>query len=681
MPCHPDKRRVDGMMSHANAGGAWSLGRGIMLVTIAAVVLTGLAGPSYGQDEPLGPRALVDSADARRVHRIIEGWIAQGGPDMATAPEDEPIEVSGVSALFVTLRWSGVTRGRGQWVRPGLLEPAPEPDGAELGAAVDLVQAARQATQASLRQIRTLDGWEQVVPLLLVDLQIAGTLELIRIPAGASVSRWLPDYIPGQHGLLLAPPETAPEHAREPAASGNALAWVWPGEAVSHNLPPKMHMLKLARAAGLSNERSAGIGRRGGPPLYRFDAIHFVRPSRNDEVVQLVRGNELRHAKPFRMPDIESLGRRLAEHLAMRQLPNGKMVGTYHPTTRSFDPIDAPRRDQALAAYALGRWLKLHQSAAPTKKRPDAGFDKIRAAVANATDTLSQLNAKPASFDAKTAALTMMALIEAPRLADRKVQRDMLARKLLSLQNEDGSFNVKAYHKAPLTTSPQAPAQKKPQLSKAVQLLVLDALLKLHERRPGPELAQQIRSSYVHLTTGAGPPSIVTLPWLAQVTASMQRLDQDPQHPLNLNAATQSLSDICIGLLESQIKPAAHLPESQRPAPDLIGGFDLDERKRPTWAPPDADWRSAHAMMFLAIMLRQGESSGVSAADLIIGCSSAAQFLGQLTFDEPSCYYMMSQEYAVGAVRKKLVQNSVGVRPTAMALLAICAFEQSLQPR
>ena len=389
------------------------------------------------------------------------------GPTMpaaaeGAAPDAARIKVSGVAAVFVTLRWSGLTRGRGQWIRPGLLDrpagAAPAAD-AELRQSVDLVAAARSATDAALRPIReqVLENLRQAIEAgrevpadpaealrrvtaeLLVDLQIARTPELVELeprPPEAHAAALLHQFVAGHHGLILTPPR--PAQGGDRAAAGR-VGWVWFGDALARNLAPRLQMISLLARAKLDKDQMAGIGLAHGPQLYRFKVIHIARSGRDQPPAQLIRGNEILAPEPLSQRGIESLGRRMAEHLALRQRPNGTMVGTYRPTTGRYDPPDAELSEQALAAYALARWLKLHAAADGPGGGVDRGVAAIGDAVTEAARYLTpRLKGPSGREEIRAAALTIMALIAAPHLADRKVERATLKGDLLDLQEEDG---------------------------------------------------------------------------------------------------------------------------------------------------------------------------------------------------------------------------------------------------
>ena len=686
--CSFRRLRVRRMLPWGHAGAGAVLCVGIMVLVVPAAAVA--AEPALDQADAAGQRALVDWSHAMRLHGVIERWLAEGGPpgdDEAGDDAATPIEVSGVAGVFVTLRWSGVTPWRGQWTRAGLLDELgerraddpPEARLEDLGQVVDLVAAAKIATRAALRKIKAQAAESrdaapaaenddpqrgQLAPAnimrrLLVDVQIARTPEQIVLPAQAPEGAALHRFVPGHHGLILT--------SAQAGAGSRASGWLWPGEALARNLPPNMQLISVLQSAGLQREQLASVGRPGGLRLYRFEVIHFVRPERDRKPVRLVRGNEVLPAIGLSRLAITALGRRLANHLASRQRENGTMAGTYHPTSNRYDPPDASSADQALAAYALARWLKLQTHIAAGEGAADADQADQRLAVSRATRHLAWT---PRVIDepgqAATAALTMMALIDAPHLADRKVDRAMLRRRILNLQNDDGSFRSAAGRGAAHT-------------------LVLTALVELYDQTRAPDLEPHIRSACAHLAAAAEakpedePNDLGTLPWLARATADLQRLKIGAGDAQVAAVAPEVLIHAASRLLKKQITANA------KPVPpDVIGGFDLEQGTRPATAQPDADWRTAHGLMFLAVLLRQeewrnDEAPNVTDMDLVLRCSLASRFLAQLAFAESGCYYIGNPSDVLGGMRQRLWRNDVGVVPTAMALLAVAELEQSLE--
>ncbi len=87
---------------------------------------------------------------------------------------------------------------------------------------------------------------------------------------------------------------------------------------------------------------------------------------------------------------------------------------------------------------------------------------------------------------------------------------------------------------------------------------------------------------------------------------------------------------------------------------------------------------SAYAVAFLAAAVRQPHVvADPDRLDWLLTCGLGARFLAQLTFDEPDCFYVRSQEDTLGAVRLALWDNRLPAAPTAVSLLAFVELEKA----
>ena len=655
----------------------------IFVCIVAAGISTGLNAKAQTPQDNARQQItapLADWADAMRVHRLVEQWVAQGDTKPARAAEaNQEIKVAGVAGVCITLRWSGMTRGRGHWTAPR--DPMPPRFFSE-SRVVDLVEAARVATAMALGQVkkdvarnraRLTDGdgasrkgmsLEDVLPRLLVGVQIARTPEPVQLAANAPPNAVLHSFVPGYHGLVLTPPYVA-----EADGGGRAvrrrMGWTWPAEALAANLPPQKQLINMLVSIRLPRDQLDSVAKPGGPELHRFETIHVIRPAHNQPPLRLIRGNVLLPAKGLSHRDFEAVGRRLADHLADRQRKTGTMIGTYRPTTSRYDPADASLVDHALAMYAMARWLNVNRHTLS-----EESTEHIRKALDRAAGHLTRrLMVVTGLEDPAAAAFAMMAMIEAPHLSSRKIERDALARSIARCQADDGSFR-------------SAPGAAAKPLSPLDHTLLLAAMLKFYDQKRDPALLPKFRGAYAWLTGSNSTPGVVMLPFLAQVTADMQRLPIEPGQAdaVAVAPSAELFTAAAAGLMQRQIQ----LTPDLRPS-DVVGGFDL----RVNWPrskthQPDADWRTAHALMFLAIMLRQpewrvGQAESISDVELVLSCSLAGRFLAQLMYDQPGCYYSLSHADMVGGVRQALWRNGVGIRPTAIALLAVSELEHSLE--
>lgn len=624
------------------------------------------------QSSPAIEHPRIDWADALRTHRHVEDWLREAMSD-AHGGDVEPMLRHDVSGLIVTLRMHGLVVGQGQWTVDLSLADPPAGVG-EFGEAVDLATGARQAALQALgglRQRIAADFPERnapppaddalgqgrdsaiqerlaaMVPQLTVDLQIARRLERVSIPVTALEDGVLQHFAAGYHGLVL---------LRQHVEDRTASAWLWPGEALARNFPPRVQVVSLVVKLDLKPGAVAAVGRTGGPALYRFEVIHVVRPGVDEPVTRLTRGNVPVLAESVSLRTLEAMALRLSDFLVRRQNPGGPMAGSYEPTSDRFDPPEASLVDQALAAYALARWLQL-----------DTADAARRLATQQAVDVATQFLGRQLllSNDLPAMALTIAALVEAPHLADKKALRDDLADRLRRRQNEDGSFRVAAATDA-------AP------LRKPEQTLVFWSLVRLYEQTRDAQTAAAIMAAATHLAETGPVSDLSQLPWMALAKLRLEQLRAAGAEQVGQLADRIDLTSAAGPLLLKQVRRQPELGPA-----DVVGGFDLtSERFSP--GPPEPDWRTAHALLFLATSLRNTAmlnraALGLSDVELTMRCSLAARFLAQLMFDEPACYYVRSRGDVLGGVRQNLWQNQVGIAPAAMTLLAVSELQQMLE--
>jgi len=95
---------------------------------------------------------------------------------------------------------------------------------------------------------------------------------------------------------------------------------------------------------------------------------------------------------------------------------------------------------------------------------------------------------------------------------------------------------------------------------------------------------------------------------------------------------------------------------------------------------PSPTWRTAHGLLILSLAARH---EGVVPEDkrvrLLIDGAYCGRFIKQLMFDKPACFYVRNRDAALGGVRARLWDNDLAVAATAMSLLAVCEFQQSVK--
>jgi len=618
----------------------------VMLLAIITGMLAG-SPPVHAQMEAA---PAVDWAHVRRAHAWLESWIATGS--MPEAPAPDTMWVDAVAGVRVTLRWSGRTIGRGDFLNTDLPTPPP----------IDLVEVVRRTGAKAIQQVATslrkrADAshgsdsakpfdLSRIAPALLIDLQVAWQPKPILLPRGATAADLRHTYAPGYHGLIA--------QVADPDSPGSA--WIWPATALAMNLRPPGQVRSLLSNMASHQGRSTSLD---DLRFFRFRVIHYVRPSAYEPRTRLIRGNIPLPPRAVVGPDLEAATAMLADHLLMRQRKDGSFVGTFHPTTSRFDPDTAIPGEAALITYSLSR--RLQRLCPPiadgsTSTEP-AGCTALLASVARAIRHLAPPLADPREpMDPSAASLLVLALTPMHRMPDAKGYRDRLAARLLTLQSSDGMFRVAA----PFTARSVKPT---------TQSLALLALMACHRQSRDSALPPAIERGRTALWNVLDSDLwLATLPWSAMLAMTSTAGTSDAA---SLPTAVQNaLGELDRTLAEMQITDASMEPH------DMFGGYTFDHRPS-TW--PSADWRTAAMLAYNAVRLRHPpRRDAVTQRDALIGCGRAARFLSQLMFNASGCYYALDPGEMVGAVRSALWDNRLAPHRTAMTLLAMTELQDSL---
>jgi len=650
----------------------------------------------------------VDWSNAREVHRRVKQWVAAGNTRDAGAA----INVTGMSGVKVTLRWSGLHVGEGEyWV--------PDPAAKQFtGEAIDLNSAARVATEMaikaaeqSLQESRArieAERAKQKEPAtrpaattqpytlsnaakwITIDVQLATRLEPIRLTADAPADAVYLHFAPGFHGLRMT----------QPATAGRASeAWKWPASSVAMNVGPSSQLVQLLSTLGLSDETLKKVARPDGPTLQRFEVIHVTQYSIRDPAMQLVRGNVVLPPAPLNGRTLDAIIHRLGDHLMDRVRNDGEMSGTYWPSNDRFEPANATDEDLAVTALALTRWVARGAADASLRVR----HAEIERAVKKMADLLViRLQDKNEPLDPAPTALLLMTLVESPALRDMKDARDAAGKRLLSLRRDDGVFRAGA-------------AADAAELSASTRALITAALARLYERTREPELGKAIRQSRDAMWANMTPLSMAAaLPWLMIVEADSAILEEPigvaPKKdaaPAKGNPRDERARRIRVMV---QILRETQVTRTPTLGPvDVVGGFDLSSDRpapaktvpgaNPAGAPPLAlpgagfspallnvseqgppspDWRSAYAVWFIAAAMREpGVIRDADQIDCLLSGGLGVRFLAQLMFDEPSCFYVRSPSDALGGIRLALWDNRLEIPSTAISLIAAIELDRT----
>ena len=624
----------------------------VLGAALIAAQAPGAEGGAKASDETSAPR--VDAAHAKRVHARIRRRLATG------EAAGDPIPVSGLTGVKVTLRWLGLTVGTG-------MRALGAADGVrDLGAAADaaakdaiaglrarLHDAKRRAALARRKSGATTlpapDGSEpvgafveQVAPSLQVELQLARRFERIRVPPAAAKSAVYHTFAPGHHGLRLRAPESA---------QADRAAWVWPASALAHNQSPRGQMLALLRGAGAEDPFAAfgRIARPNGYRLERFRVIHAVRPARHAPVTILTRGHRVVPASAIDGPTLASMSRRMAGFLRRLQREDGSFRGPYRPSADRYQPASAEPASAALAVYALHRLARRRAAAGR-----EAGAKPLRRAVRRGIDALIQRGPEDGVTGSTRAnALLAMTIAESPRLGDRKPARDAARRRIVSRLARDGRLVDEEGEPLPAETQAMGAA----------------ALAAVYRATRGEAVGEAVAAALEAAWQSRAARRPMSVPWLLRAAEAVRPLGLIPR--ATIERRNGRLAELVRRVGDRQIRSAP-----ARGPPDVLGGFRLGSP--PAFldaAPPNPDWRSA--VLFGVLSLAAGRTNGAEVNELVRG-ALAARFVAQLMFDTPSAYYARSPRLIRGGVRRSLWDNRLDPAATAHALLATTAFRRRL---
>lgn len=644
-------------------------------------VLPAVAQPATEQpsSEPLAVAPVVDWSDALRLHRVIERWVRQGGIDPQSAEPAMP--VTGALGVRVTLRWSGITMGLGD----ALPAPARQAQGNgnvdnAPGQPVDLVRLARSATRQALRAVneKLIDMHGRAIsagtaatdsqplsvqdagPRLQIDLQIAHRSRFIVLAENEPARALYRQFVPGYHGLRLKRPAIG--------KGGVETVWMWPANALAANMSPRSQFVRMLTDLGYRADDLKSVARPSGLQLSTFEVIHIVQPGNGLPAMRLIRGNEVLPPTSLSSQSLDAMARRLTSFLVRRKLADGRLAGTYHPSTDRYDPEIAPMYDAALVVFVLSRRGDYLSRSDPNDPQLLQTVDAIHALATRLVEVFKATDDKNLSVGRMAATALMVMAVESPHLARYKRHRDEWAEVLMRMRRDDGSFQA--------TVADQA----KP-LNRPTQALVVAALASLYEQTRDERLARSVTQSLDWLCQDADASALINmLPWLAMAQSRMARLGILETDGAAVPAGQTPNVAAKLTQLAQTLRKKQVSARNAGEVLDVVGGFDLAANS--TGTTPDPNWRSAYILAFLASTLNPpgaaGHADNVNVVECLLACGLAGRFLAQLMFDEPGCYYVRNRDDAIGGVRWTLWDNRLSNGPAAMTLLAVTELQNSV---
>lgn len=602
------------------------------------------------------------------------------GPVEGRANLGPGIPVRGLAGVLVELRYRGMRIGHGQATGAEVL---PNQDGtADLAQAGDMaLKRAMEVARETLKDLALIqfrepmdppanDGktseatrsaakltLDEALPLVTLDIQVAHTLKPVILGDEAAKSSAFDRFVPGYHGLYASAAYKGEPKPRE--------SWVWPGWAISRNINPKDQMIFLARQLGLSHESWDQLGRPRGPMLMTFNCIQVVQGSMvqpgkpKPAPMILERGNQPAPLAGLTAQQTDQLADRVAGHLLRRVRVAGDVTGDYFPSGNLYRPEVATPEDQAIVALALARYCKRHARGPGQANAPTVHETTFRLMM---TYLESQVLLMTKEEGLPIKALVALAIMDGPGMEAKKDLRDKLITNLLAHQREDGRWVEKVVDKSGQAQFREIPA--------TLQAIILSAVSRYYQIVKDKNLEPGIGTTYGRLVLSLElkNPGTGILPWLGESRGRMEGVI----NPDALRGLDERLSQIADRLRELQVMSA-----SDDGPTDVVGGVSLGERS--LGGAPDPDWHTGQALHFLATSLdNKLIISDGSRARMTLSCALAARYLGVLAFQAPSTYYMQAPEDALGGVRLVMWNNKLSPGPSAVALLAILAYQDAM---
>ncbi|MBI1337491.1 MAG: hypothetical protein GC164_11070 [Phycisphaera sp.] len=662
-----------GMWRRGNTGQGRLWRRVNTLAPSFVVICMGLLCFELHAQEPAQLKApLPDASHVRWCFDRVESAVSDVAAGREREVDGHTQQVTGVVGVRVTLRWLGMTLATGDaWLsEPIVMSGLPTDLGAltESALASALKQLNAAARESELRgaertgQPVSLESVEARVRSLasstLVDVQLAYNLQALpRPPAGMGLDGLEKQLMvagsPYAHGLVA---------LRQQEGSPLLRAVVWPGSALAMNqslMGQWAGMLHdVGYAATALQDPNQGVWQDPSLWLGRFDTLQRVRPAQDLPATQLVRGNVLLPPVALDLPTVDWLIRHVADHLLALVREDGSLVGTFHPTSDTFDPVTAPDADAALWLYAVAR--RINQLKADATQ--PGNLQRFIDAYTRVSKTLEKrrlaLDAQP---EPATDALLLLASLESPLGAAPQQRVETLTARLLALRDNESQFTD---HGQPIGSPTQA--------------IILAALAKAYERSRDEKLWFTLGESLDKLWASTAPGQRVSqLPWIAMAHFTVARLDpgtSDTMHKLYTQRSLE-LRSLSEALLAKQVRPPL---TAEQGSTDVVGGVDLQPVAGSSM--PWPDWNTARFVWLWATLLQQ---PGVIPFDdrvtCLLGAGLGARFLAQLTYDAPSCFYVRNTPLALGGVRSALWDNRLTLSPSAMTLLALIDLQHAIE--
>jgi hypothetical protein len=584
---------------------------------------------------------------AAEAYVLAEGWVLRGMAPASTVA----MRVDDVVALHVALRFEGVLMGQ---ATANIKRPAGARDVNISPMLIEAVAGALRQTRQSIVKIATRPGQqkmptklEQLAPLLTLDLQFALPPTPIKVAKSHQIANYL---VLHQHGLA--------------SNKDQRWAWVFPGTAVGANLSLRAQLARLLTELNIEPAKLTQIGQPDGPPLYRFECVHLVRPKADGPLEVLSRGQRIKPTLPPDHKQLRAMADSWAEHLLSRMDVRGRFAGTYLPTSDQYKPAKSSPADAALACMALARYAKLPHVA--DQRRGLINLAVKRGIITAAVDA-GLFNPKPGAgqpnlslSSTANAAMVLLATLESPVMADQKDLRERCASALLGAIDQRGGFRVRPHAEATLASRP-------------THALITYALVRMYDQTRDTQYLDAGRSGLVALWKNTPVQRAVgAMPWAA--LAELNLLQRGKSSP-GLLIVRQA----CDAMWKMQVPAPTHATPATpgEPGfinPDTVGGFRIGGM-----LVPEPTWQSANALIALGAALPiESFVTKTEQPRWVVDGITGLGFVHRLAMSDDAMWYVHNAARARHGIRTALFDNRQPLSATAMALLATTQWQQSL---
>ena len=584
-----------------------------------------------------------------------------GQPALAPANADYPAAADVVDAFASLRRWTDA------FALPGMSDPAAHvPLSGAHGVCVIVRRSGRvlgTGTDASGDDLMLRRAAGRAFGEVLGDLVVANLPAAIRATIGPKLTLEL--EVAGRPVPLLG--RSFPEFARqlEPALDGLAMrraddwALMFPAQMRAANTAGDVarQVLPLAVQLGLPAATPGDLLTRPDVSLYRFRTTHLTQTAPDKRPFSTVRGDVVVARSEVTPRRIAATADSIAKHLLRSFSPMDVapgLMGTYRPGTDQYEPLIAPPRDQALAAFALARYAQAPRVDPRIARRAaGAGYQILLQLQAGARGQENPL------ADVEACAAIVYAGFEHPQTMQDPAIRPLLAaaadRAIDAFTADDGF-------------APRDPASGpgRPR-SPNGQALIAAALSRLIQRGYRHErLTPQLVRSALDAAWQAVPEhqQVMLLPWLGWAELDYSEMTGEPP----ANAAR-------LGEIRRMLDASRIGSPSLPGAPDLSGGFVLS---RAQGTNPTA--QTLRPAAFLATMVRVSHFTPAAEAQSAMDRHlSTIRFLMQLTVRETSAWSLQNPVRAMGGVRAAVWNADQPVAAQALGLLTAVETLWSLE--